>query len=200
MTASTAVPPLRPVVDPPIYDAMPSELKELPQWVFWRFELRTREKTGERYWTKVPYGAGSTRDPKEARANDPKSWLTFEVAKTWLMKHRFDGIGFEFHENGPYFGVDLDDCRDPQTGVIERNAMSIVHLFGTYTEISPSKTGVKLIGRGRLNLPLNKKTGKPGTGKRVKFVWSSGAIGEIECYDRGRYFAMTGNVLAGGNS
>lgn len=194
-TEAHVVPPLRPIVDPPIYDAMPSELKELPQWVFWRFVLRQNKKTGESYWTKAPYGAGSTSEPKAARANDPRSWLTFDVAKTWMMKHLFDGIGFEFHPDGPYFGIDLDDCRDPQTGAIERNAMDIVRLFDTYTEISPSKTGIKLIGRGRLNLPPQ-KNGNPSTGRRVQFVWSSGRVGELECYDRARYFAMTGNVLA----
>jgi primase-polymerase (primpol)-like protein len=105
----------------------------------------------------------------------------------------WDGIGFEFHPGGPYFGIDLDDCRDPESGNIETIAMEIVRRFNTYTEISPSKTGLKLIGKGRLKLPS--RNGKPSTGRRRKLEWSRGRSGEIEVYDRGRYFAMTGDLL-----
>ena len=41
-------------------------------------------------------------------------------------------------------GLDLDTCRDPETGKVEKWAREIVERFDTYSEISPSETGVKV--------------------------------------------------------
>ena len=41
---------------------------------------------------------------------------------------------------------DLDDCRDPESGDIERWALTIVFNLSTYCEISPSGKGLRLIG------------------------------------------------------
>lgn len=63
--------------------------------------------------------------------------------------------------------------------------------MATYAEISPSQTGVKLIGRGRNPL---------GTGKNKKLDDQPTIAGKrpgVELYDRGRYFAITGWRLEG---
>lgn len=184
----------KPMVDPPILEAIPTELKELSQWVMWKYELRTPKK-GPAYWTKVPFGTrGRDGIPAPAKANDPRTWLPFTVAESWRKQYGFDGIGFEFHPDGPYFGVDLDDCRITETGEILPNALAIIRRFNTYTEISPSGTGVKLIARGRFDLPP-KKDGKPTSGRRRSIEWAPAQVGEIECYDSNRYFAITGKML-----
>ena len=77
-----------------------------------------------------------------------------------------------------FAGVDLDHCRDPETGTIEPWAAEIVKLFGTYTKVSPSGTGVKLFGRGALPEGV--------TGRRK---------GHIEVYGATRYFTVTGHRL-----
>jgi hypothetical protein len=41
-------------------------------------------------------------------------------------------------------GVDLDSCRDPATGAIAPWAIAIISAIGSYAEISPSGTGVKI--------------------------------------------------------
>jgi hypothetical protein len=41
-------------------------------------------------------------------------------------------------------GVDLDTCRDPQTGTIDPWALKVQAGFNTYAEVSPSETGIKL--------------------------------------------------------
>jgi hypothetical protein len=41
-------------------------------------------------------------------------------------------------------GVDLDSCRNPETGEIDPWVQDVIDRFKTYTEISPSQTGVKL--------------------------------------------------------
>ncbi len=87
-------------------------------------------------------------------------------------------------------GIDLDTCRDPGNGEIEPWALEVIKRFGSYTEISPSGTGVKVFFayRGDDLDAIMKVTG--GTfGKSFK-----GGTGEhppaIECYFGERYFTV----------
>src|SRR5207244_2269479 len=75
-------------------------------------------------------------------------------------------------------GVDLDHCRDPETGAIEPWALAIVKELASYTEASPSRTGVHVLAHGTL----------PPGGRRK---------GRVEMYAEGRYFTVTGQHLAG---
>ena len=74
---------------------------------------------------------------------------------------------------GGYAGVDLDACRDPETGAMTAEAHAMILALSSYTEISPSGTGVHILLRGRL-LP----------GRRRQ--------GHVEIYADGRYFTVTG--------
>lgn len=143
--------------------AFPTELVQLPQWVVWRRETRDGKPT------KVPYDA---RTGRRAATNKPSSWCNFEEAEAGA-RNGFDGIGFVFTKEAPYCGIDLDECRDPSTGEVAEWARKIVDRFDSYTEVSPSGTGLHLIIRGEL----------PGGGIKR---------GGVEVYDRGRYFTMTG--------
>src|SRR5262249_49315725 len=93
-----------------------------------------------------------------------------------------DGIGHVL--TGEETGVDLDDCRDPETGAIEPWAREIISDLDTYCEVSPSGTGVKLWLPGPLP--------DGWSDHRKPF-----ATGEVEVYDRGRYFAVTGQRVEG---
>ncbi len=63
-------------------------------------------------------------------------------------------------------------------------AKEIVHLFpGAYVEVSPSGTGLHLIIRGTK------------TDKRCKKVGYGGTSGDVEVYDSGRFFCVTGNCI-----
>jgi primase-polymerase (primpol)-like protein len=72
----------------------------------------------------------------------------------------------------------LDHCRDPQSGEIEAWAQAIVNQLQSYTEISPSGTGLRILFKARL----------PPKGRRK---------GNIEVYDEKRYVTLTGHHLAG---
>ena len=117
---------------------IPHELKALPQWVLWRIETRNGDKP-----TKVPYTAFNGR---KAKPNDPKTWANFGVTKRTYNrnKEKYTGIGFVLTNNDPYVGWDLDDCRNSETGVIEPWAQEIIDRLNSYTEISPSGTGIRL--------------------------------------------------------
>jgi putative DNA primase/helicase len=146
-------------------DCLPEELRQRRQWVVWKLEERDGKPT------KVPYIAGGSG---KASSTDSLTWRSFEEAVQALKTGRYNGIGFVFSSGDPFAGVDLDDCRDPETGELEEWAAKIVEAFGSYAEVSQSGTGVHIIVMGKAP---NKKRGK------------------VEAYSSERYFTMTGRVL-----
>ena len=146
-------------------DAIPAELKSRPQWLNWRL---IPGENGQR--TKVPTSPemGQSIDPL-----DPANWRGFDDALRSLGSDYADGIGFVFSEDDPFAGVDLDHVLDPETGEIETWALEVVESLDSYTEVSPSGTGLHVIIKGEL----------PGSRNRR---------GKIEMYDSGRFFSVTG--------
>lgn len=103
------------------------------------------------------------------------TWGTFSEALESFGSGRYEGIGFVFCSADPYCGIDLDKCRDPETGELTPEAAAIVDQLKGYAEVSPSGTGVHIIVRGKL--PENRRQG-----------W-------IEAYSQDRYFTVTGKAL-----
>jgi primase-polymerase (primpol)-like protein len=115
--------------------------------------------------------ASVTRPATWACALD--AWLYYRVAA-----HAAAGIGFVFTERDPYAGIDLDDALVPESNMLQEWARPIVADLDSYTEVSPSGTGVKVIVRGCVPGERHQK-------------------GHIEMYDRARFFALTGQRLPG---
>lgn len=94
---------------------------------------------------------------------------------------RFAGLGFRFEycAKAPFIFVDLDNCRNPETGEIEPWALAIIERLNSYTEVSPSGKGVHILCRSRRT---------PVAGNRS---------GNIEIYWRARWAAMTGQRIPG---
>jgi hypothetical protein len=157
----------------------PQCLRDRSQWVVWRYE----ERKGKR--TKVPYDAKTGR---MAKSTDPATWTTFEqAAEAYGGRDGYHGVGFVFAKDDPYCGIDLDDCRRAD-GTLAPWAQEIVDQFPSYTEISPSNKGVKVFLVGK----------KPDFARSaVKNVDPDGGPGEMEIYQDGRYFTVTGNILPG---
>jgi hypothetical protein len=156
-------------------DGIAADLKALPQWVCWRWERRDGQ------WTKVPI---NPKSGDRAKSNDPATWGTFGEALALQQRHpdRYAGVGFMFAEGDPYAGVDLDDCVNPDTGAMDAWGSELLGDLGGYVEMSPTRTGAKAIVRGA----------KPGKDCRAQY-----AGGEVEMYDRVRFFALTGHTLPG---
>jgi putative DNA primase/helicase len=149
-------------------DNIPDELKPLRQWVCWRKAARDGKTT------KLPINPYTG---ELASTTNSDTWATCIDACEAVKRYGCDGIGFVFTKDDPYVGVDLDKCRDLETGVLELWAQEIVNSIQTFTEVSTSGTGVHCILRGHL----------PGARCRK---------GRTEMYDHERYFVMTGNCLA----
>ena len=146
-----------------------SNMRDLRQWLCWQFE----ERSGE--LTKVPYSPLTRR---RADSTVPETWASRDEAVRARRQHDYDGIGFVFTSDDDLCGVDLDKCLDPETGEIENWAQEIIEELDSYTEISPSGTGVHILVRARLPEGRNRK-------------------GRFEVYDRSRYFTFTGKHLTG---
>ena len=123
------------------FSNIPGELKALPQWVCWDpQDLRGAKPS------KVPITPG---EASPASVADPATWGTFEEAWADATASGRD-IGFFFTEDDPYVGVDLDACRDPDSGAIEPWAEGVIDTLDSYTEVSPSGTGIHIFVRGKL--------------------------------------------------
>src|SRR5262245_2213980 len=124
------------------WQTLPDELRDERQWVTWAYRPRPAGKPA-----KVPL---SPVTGKSASPTDPRTWGRLGSALTMCQERQLAGVGFVFSPDDPYTGIDLDVCRDPDTGRLDPWAAETVARFNTYTEVSPSGTGVKLILRARL--------------------------------------------------
>src|SRR5579864_4584504 len=122
-----------------LLENIPNELRARRQWLVWRLENRNGKAT------KVPY---SSQPAQPASTNDPTTWSSFEETQNALNEGGFNGIGFVFTAEDPYVGIDLDKCRDPETGQVEPWAKQIITDLDSYTEISQSGRGLHIIAKG----------------------------------------------------
>lgn len=149
-------------------------LTALPRWVIWRWGKTKKGKP-----TKVPYQASFPN--KYASSTAPKTWSDFATAVA--TEAQADGIGFCLL-NSNLGAFDIDDCRDPETGAIDPWATELVARAGSYTEITVSGTGLRIIGRA--------------AGPKIHCKRSVANGVTVEIYRKAeRYIAMTGNVLPG---
>ena len=121
---------------------------------------------------KIPFQSdGQTK----AQTNNPLTWCSYDEAVASGL-----GIGFVFSETDPYCGIDLDDCIID--GRYSQHAIDILDKFAgkCWAEISPSGNGLKL------------------TFRATKPEGSRCSTRGIECYDRRRFWAWTGQTLGVG--
>ena len=144
---------------------IPDELKVCPQCVNWKYA-----RAGAK-WTKHPY---DPRSGRKASSTNLLTWSPFDEVLRAYEVGDYDGVGFVFCTGDPYAGVDLDGCRDPETGEIEPWASEIIGCLDSYTEVSPSGKGVHVIVRGKLPTPVKRR--------------------RVEMYAAERYFTFTGQA------
>jgi primase-polymerase (primpol)-like protein len=122
----------------------------------------------------VPIVPGTTQF---ASTTDPDTWRRFQTAREAVTTTSVDGLGFVFTADDPLVGIDLDDCRDPETGEPTAWASRIISELDSYTEVSPSGTGYHVLVSGTLPEGRNR-------------------AGDLELYDRSRFFTVTGDHVS----
>jgi archaellum biogenesis ATPase FlaH len=163
-------------------EKIPQSLKVLAQWVLWRVGVRA---TGDKP-TKLPY---DVRD-QLAKADDSTTWTAFDAALKRHERGGYEGLGFEFSITDPFCGIDLDGCRNKETGEIAEWARKVIVELDSYAEVSPSETGVKIFICGKSPFERGRKC-------QVAAPKVCDKEPGIEVYDHGRYFAVTGWRLKG---
>lgn len=134
-------------------------LTRLNQWVVWTA-------------SKIPHDA---RTGTPASVNDSSTWCDYQTALNAVDGDRFMGVGFVFTADDPYVFIDLDKCRDPDTGNYHQPALNIIDEFtGAAMEVSTSGRGAHIIGTSTVDL----------SGRVNR--WD----GWIECYTHGRFVAI----------
>jgi hypothetical protein len=143
---------------------IPEELKRQKTWV--GYVLKPNGQRSDKIPMNVMTG-------KPAKSNDPETWTDFDSAEGLVIQRGYSGIGFMFQP--PYVGVDLDHCI--KDGVIAPHALAILKSLNSYSELSPSGTGIHIICKGEI--------------KQARKVSKIG----LEIYTKGRFFTVTGNRL-----
>ncbi|WP_135855167.1 phage NrS-1 polymerase family protein [Halorussus salinus] len=144
---------------------LPDELCEREQWVCWKEEQRDGKAT------KIPVTPGSGGF---ASSTDSETWTGLETALNYIEAGNADGVGFVFTDDDLIVGVDLDDCRDPETEEADEAARDIIERLDSYTEVSPSGTGYHVLIKGDLPEGRNRR-------------------GSFELYETARFFTVTGD-------
>ena len=115
-------------------DAIPDTIRQEERWVCWQWK-RTKSK-----WTKRPVQA----DGKPASSTDAATWTTFTAAMlAYQRSPDIAGIGFVLGDG--FAGVDLDGCVDPESGEADGYVTEVCERLDSYSEINPSKTGIKIL-------------------------------------------------------
>lgn len=166
----------RPTALPVRFDAIPAELRAIPRWVMWRYEVRDNK------WTKPPYSVTG----RPASSTDPSTWADFDRVRSAYETGEWDGVGLIHLPEDRLTGIDWDKVRDPATGEFEPRAADEISRLDTYAEVSPSETGVRAYARGV----------KPGRKcKRGGFELYDGTTADGK--PGGRFLTVTGHRLAG---
>tara|TARA_R110000822_G_scaffold60287_2_gene150159 strand:- start:16171 stop:18462 length:2292 start_codon:yes stop_codon:yes gene_type:complete len=153
------------------YGSIPDELKAYPQWIVWRYV----EKKGQSKPAKIPM------DPSTG-ANllgftQGNGWMSFENAvNARHLTAGASGIGFVLSPKDPFVGIDIDNCIEDDGFTLQDWAREHEEDFKSYTEISPSGRGLRIITKGEL--PIGHRKNAAGR----------------EIYSEKRFLTITGNT------
>lgn len=155
-------------------ELIPSELKIRQQWLLFKVALVDGKLK------KYPF---TVRNRSEGW-NLAKNQSSFEIAyRTFINNSNYAGIGFAITEDDPYICIDFDHVYNPTTEEWNQQALEEIKKFNSYTEFSPSGTGVHVFVIGKMKKAGRRKEQTDGTGREV--------------YAGRHYMTVTGNHLPG---
>lgn len=152
--------------------------RDLSVWVTWSWVMVNGR------WTKPPFQPNGAH----AKSQGPDTWCTYADAIAAVKAGKAEGIGIAlFGMKQAEIIFDIDHCRDRITGKIDQWAQEIIDEAASYTEVTPSGTGVRVLGHGDIGR-VHKRFNKVG-----------GEEGGLEVYTAGeaRYITVTGLQVPG---
>lgn len=167
MAANANLPPLLPVV----VDGIPASMLDTPRWAPWRAVWNEKKEKYE----KIPYRFD--RVTAGLSNKTIKGWGRFDQAMTAYLQNpdKFAGVGYLM--TGPHglVAVDLDHCVDG--GEMAPWAAEVVAKLDSYTEVSPSGHGLRVMVAGEVDRDwMNHDVGiEVYAGHAPRFVTITGA-------------------------
>lgn len=155
-----------------MYEKLPQELKDNARFCLWRKEERNGRPT------KVPYRING----RKCNPTDKRAFTDFRTA--YSTAAHYDGIGMGIFDG--YCAVDIDHC--VEDGVLSELAQDVIHTMDSYTEYSPSGTGIRIIFKAA-DLEYDK----------ARYYINNRSIG-LEIYVCGytkKFVTLTGNAING---
>ena len=154
-------------------DNIPQQLREKGAWCCWSYQDRGGKPT------KIPY---NPMTGGMAQSNNRNTFGTFEQAIFAKDMNGFEGVGIGIF--GDICAIDIDHCI--QDGVFSDLATKVYTIMDSYTEISPSGAGLRILFRA------------PGLRyDKEKYYINNQKIG-LEVYAAGhtnKYVTITGNAV-----
>lgn len=143
-----------------MFERIPKELKENALFCLYKLEQRGGKQT------KVPYQVrGARADP-----SNPKCFTNFNTVERAYKKGGYAGLGVGVFE--PYVMIDIDHC--VTNGKLSDMAKKIVGIMDSYTEYSPSGTGVHITRFEEQNLtPWRECQSKWEISIQVSYRWQT---------------------------
>jgi len=147
------------------FDSIPKRLRAYPHFVVWQYELVDDELK------KPPF---DPKTGKRASVRRPDTWGSFAEARAAYATDRYAGVGIVLTTDMGIVGIDIDHCIEGEQ--ISDQAQHIITVIDSYTEISPSGTGIRIMLEGKL----------PGAFRRS---------GQLELYEDMWYLTITGHRI-----
>lgn len=154
---------------------LPDSLKQTGYFCLWKYEKDKNDRL-----TKVPYNA---RTKGHAESNNIKTFAPFKTAIKEAEAPEYDGLGIGVFDD--LTAIDIDHCIDDD-GTISDMAQDIIDTMDSYTEISPSGTGIRILFKD------------PGLTYDDKTYYIKNSNNGLEIYVSGmtkRFVTVTGNVI-----
>lgn len=148
----------------------PYPLRNNSNFICWKFEYYDSNGNPRVKPAKMPY---NPRTGHKAMTNIAGTWSDFKTACSAVDTLGMNGLGVVFTKG--LIGIDLDNCIDD--GKITDMAKSVIERLNSYTEYSPSGTGVHILAFGML----------PGAALKMDSIGF-----EMYSYEKGRFFTLTG--------
>jgi len=140
-----------------IPDNIPPELKALKQWTVFKVIKGTGgSKDGKKPMYRKLNPLTSEYDVKAASLSDPETYMTFDDAYEFYkssavykgLQFVLPGIYDEDYKVKRLVGVDLDNAMEDDGVTLKPEIKEIIEAFNSYTEISPSGTGIRIFCYG----------------------------------------------------
>jgi putative DNA primase/helicase len=147
------------------FENIPEQLHRYDHFVVWKYERVDDDLK------KPPF---DPKTGKRASVGRRATWGSFTDAKTAYETGTFAGVGIVLFGHMGIVGIDIDHCIE--NGQTTDEALRIMRAMNSYTEVSPSGTGIHILLAGKL----------PGGFRRR---------GSIEMYEDMRYLTLTGHRI-----